>query len=91
MKRIALSFVAGAGLAGVIAAVALPTGGADLVAAAQAAAQAPAPSARTAWEVRGNTPYLPVKNEPPPKLIVDEPLPDGLAIGVIWIQYRTEN
>ena len=91
MKRIAVSLVAGFGLAGVIAAVILPNGGTCAVASAQAAPQAPAPSARSAWEVRGNTPYLPVKDEPPPRLIVDEPLPDGLAIGVIWIQYRTEN
>ena len=41
--------------------------------------------------VRGRTPYLPVENEPPAKLIVDEPLADGLAIGVALIQYRTEN
>ena len=27
----------------------------------------------------------------PAKLIVDEPLPDGLPQGIVWIQYRTEN
>ena len=52
------------------------------------AARAPAPSAR---EVRGPTPYLAVANEPPPKLIVDEALPDLLDKGIVWIQYRTEN
>src|SRR5262245_65632071 len=46
---------------------------------------------RTAREVRGATPYAPIENEPPPKLIVDAPLPDLLDKGVVWIQYRTEN
>ena len=46
---------------------------------------------RTAKDVRGPTPYWPVKNEPPPRLIVDEALPEGLAIGLVWIQYRVEN
>ena len=42
-------------------------------------------------KVRGASPYIEIKNEPPPKLIVDEPLADGLAQGIVWIQYRTEN
>jgi hypothetical protein len=46
---------------------------------------------QTAREVRGATPYAPIENEPPPKLIVDDPLPDLLDKGVVWIQYRTEN
>jgi len=46
---------------------------------------------RTAKEVRGPTPYAAIKNEPPPKLIVDNPLPVLLDKGVVWIQYRTEN
>jgi hypothetical protein len=50
-----------------------------------------APAPRSAKEVRGHTPYLPVENEPPPRLIVDDPLPDGLPQGIVWIQYRTEN
>ena len=92
MKRVTSSLIGAAGLVGVVVvAAALPTGGTGAVAGPQAAPKAPAPSARSAWEVRGNTPYLPVKDEPPPRLIVDEPLPDGLAIGVVWIQYRTEN
>ena len=45
----------------------------------------------SAKEVRGASPYVEIKNEPPPKLIVDPPLPEGLAIGVVWIQYRVEN
>ena len=47
--------------------------------------------AQTAREIRGASPYVVVKNELPPKLIVDPPLPEGLAIGVYWAQYRVEN
>ena len=46
------------------------------------------PSAKA---VRGATPYASLKDEPPPKLIVDPPLPDRLAEGVVWIQWRVEN
>ena len=49
------------------------------------------PAPQSAKEVRGASPYIQIKNEPPPKLIVDEPLPDGLPQGIVWIQYRTEN
>ena len=47
--------------------------------------------ARSAKEVRGASPYLEIKNEPAPKLIVDPPLPDLLDQGVVWIQWRAEN
>jgi uncharacterized protein DUF6130 len=50
--------------------------------------QAAPPSAK---EIRGATPYLEIKNEPAPKLIVDPPLPDLLDRGVVWIQWRVEN
>jgi hypothetical protein len=53
------------------------------------AAVAAAP--QTAKEMRGASPYLEIKNEPPPKLIVDSPLPDLLDKGVVWIQWRAEN
>ena len=46
---------------------------------------------RTANGIRGASPYVEIKNEPAPKLIVDPPLSEGLAIGVVWIQYRVEN
>ena len=49
------------------------------------------PTSRSAKEIRGASPYVEIKNEPAPKLIVDSPLPEGLAIGVVWIQYRVEN
>jgi hypothetical protein len=87
MKRIAFSLIAVTGLAGVIAATAPLSGRTDQVASPQSAAGQP----RSAWEVRGHTPYFAVQNEPPPKLIVDEPLPEGLPQGIVWIQYRTEN
>jgi hypothetical protein len=48
-------------------------------------------SAQTARTVRGASPYVAVANEPAPKLIVDPPLAEGLAIGVYWAQYRVEN
>ena len=49
---------------------------------------APAQSAR---DIRGGSPYVAIENEPAPKLIVDPPLPEGLALGVFWAQYRVEN
>jgi hypothetical protein len=49
------------------------------------------PGFRSAKEVRGTSPYVDIKNEPPPKLIVDPPLPNLLAQGVVWIQWRVEN
>jgi hypothetical protein len=45
----------------------------------------------SAKEVRGASPYAEIKNEPPPRLIVDPPLPDLLDQGVVWIQWRVEN
>jgi len=90
MKRIAIRQVVAAGLAGMVVGAALPTGHAWQRGDAQVAVEASAPP-RSAREVRGRTPYLPVQNEPSPKLIVDEPLPDLLGIGVALIQYRTEN
>ena len=47
--------------------------------------------AQSAREIRGASPYIEITNEPAPKLIVDAPLPDGLAKGIFWAQYRVEN
>jgi hypothetical protein len=47
--------------------------------------------AQSAREIRGPSPYVAVENEPAPKLIVDPPIPEGLALGIHWAQYRTEN
>jgi len=48
-------------------------------------------SAQSAREAVGATPYIELQNEPPPKLIVDQPLAEGLPQGLVWIQYRAEN
>ena len=34
---------------------------------------------------------VPIDNEPAPRLIVERPLPDELAKGVVFIPYRVEN
>src|ERR1700752_3363183 len=47
--------------------------------------------AQSARDIRGGSPYVAIENEPAPKLIVDPPLPEGLALGVFWAQYRVEN
>jgi hypothetical protein len=52
----------------------------------RAVAQAPA-----AGQIRQSESVLPLATEPPPKLIVDAPLPEPLAQGKVIIQYRTEN
>ena len=48
-------------------------------------------SAQSARDIRGPSPLVALENEPPPKLIVDPPLPEQLAQGLVFIQYRTEN
>src|SRR5262245_61724174 len=80
MKRIAVTLVAVATVAGVVAALAQTSPRTDVKTAPQ-----------SAKEIRGATPYFEIKNEPPPKLIVDPPLPDLLDQGVVWIQWRAEN
>ena len=47
--------------------------------------------AQSAREIRGASPYVAIENEPAPRLIVDDPLPEGLRLGVFWAQYRVEN
>lgn len=53
----------------------------------------PRPSAgdRSAFQVKGPSALVAVKDEPPPRLIVDPPLAGPLAEGKVFIQYRTEN
>jgi uncharacterized protein DUF6130 len=48
-------------------------------------------SAQTARDVKGPTPLVAIQNEAPAKLIVDPPIPEQLALGRVFIQYRTEN
>ncbi|MBW4692080.1 MAG: hypothetical protein KME27_09960 [Lyngbya sp. HA4199-MV5] len=45
----------------------------------------------SAKDIRGPSPLIAIANEPPAKLIVDPPLPEPLAQGRVFIQYRTEN
>src|SRR5215475_7789867 len=80
MKRIALSLFAFVMVAGVGAAVAQKFTGADVK-----------PAPQSARDIRGGSPYVAIENEPAPKLILDPPLADGLAQGIVWIQYRVEN
>ena len=46
---------------------------------------------QSAKDIRGPSPLIAIDNEPPAKLIVDSPLPEPLAQGRVFIQYRTEN
>ena len=50
-----------------------------------------AAAAQTAKEVKGASPLVAVPNEAPAKLVVDAPIPEQLAQGRVFIQYRTEN
>ena len=47
--------------------------------------------AQTAKNVKGPTPLVAIQDEAPAKLIVDPPIPEQLALGRVFIQYRTEN
>jgi hypothetical protein len=47
--------------------------------------------AQSAKDVKGPTPLVAIQNEAPAKLIVDPPIPEQLALGRVFIQYRTEN
>ena len=46
---------------------------------------------QSARHIQGASPYVEIDNEPAPKLIVDPPLPEGIALGIFWAQYRVEN
>jgi len=50
-----------------------------------------AASAQTARDVKGATELVALDSEPAVKLIVDPPIPQQLALGRVFIQYRTEN
>jgi Family of unknown function (DUF6130) len=80
MKRIALSLFTVALVAGVVAGSAQTSPRTDVK-----------PADQSAREVRSASPYIEIKDEPAPTLIVDPPLPDLLDQGVVWIQWRAEN
>lgn len=48
-------------------------------------------TAQTARDIKGATPLVAIQNEAPAKLIVDPPIPEQLALGRVFVQYRTEN
>jgi hypothetical protein len=48
-------------------------------------------AAQSAKDIRGPSPLVAIENEAPARLIVDPPLPEPLAQGRVFIQYRTEN
>src|SRR5687768_13500888 len=62
-----------------------------LAAVAAATVLATGALAQGAGEIRGPSPFVPIEEEPAPKLIVDPPLPDPLTRGAVFIPYRTEN
>jgi len=62
-----------------------------LAAIAAGTALATSAFAQSAKEIRGANPYAAIENEPAPKLIVDPPIPEALAQGIFWAQYRVEN
>ncbi len=45
----------------------------------------------SAMAIRGASPLVALENEPPAVLVVDQPLPEPLSRGKVFIQYRTEN
>jgi hypothetical protein len=48
-------------------------------------------SAQSARDIRGASPLVAIEHEAPARLIVDPPLPEPLASGRVFIQYRTEH
>lgn len=88
MKRIALLLVAVATAAGVVVAWARTPARTNAQSAPRDSAE---PAPQSAKEVRGASAYAEITNEPPPRLFVDPPLPEGLAQGIVWIQWRVEN
>ena len=80
MKRIGLVLIGLALAAGVVAANAQTS--------THPAAEIAPQSAKA---VRGASPYIEIDNEPAPKLIVDPPVAEYLAQGIVWIQWRAEN
>jgi uncharacterized protein DUF6130 len=50
-----------------------------------------AAAAQSAKEVKGATPLVAIQNEAAARLIVDPPIPEQLALGRVFIRYRTKN
>ncbi len=47
--------------------------------------------AQSVRDIRGAPAAVPLENEPPPRLFVDPPVAEALAMGRVFIQYRAEN
>ena len=62
-----------------------------LLAMTTAAFATTAAQARSVRDVIGPSPLVAIEDEPPAKLFVDPPLPEQLAKGLVFIQYRSEN
>ena len=77
--------------AGALAVVVFPSDAAGPAPHSVPAAAVTEPAAQSAKDVRGASPYLELEDEGPPELFVDPPLPEGLAQGIVWIQWRVEN
>ena len=54
-------------------------------------AQAQDKAVPTAREILGPAAFVPLAEQPPAEIIIDPPLPDQLAKGVVVIQFRTKN
>ncbi len=82
MRRIVLLVAAVPVVAGIVAALNRTSARANA-----------APVLQSVKDVRGATPYAEIENEAAPRLIVDSPLPDPLALtpSIVWIQWRVEN
>ena len=55
------------------------------------AMDANATTAPTVRDIRGAPAVVALTNEPPARLFVDPPVPEALALGRVYIQYRAEN
>jgi hypothetical protein len=51
----------------------------------------PASAIPSAREILGPVAVVPLTEQPPAKIVIDPPLPDPLAKGLVVIQFRTEN
>ncbi|WIX83577.1 DUF6130 family protein [Amycolatopsis carbonis] len=74
---------------GVVASCSTPTTPAATTPAATTPSSSPQPApAAAGWSP---APVVPLASQPPPALVVDSPLPDQLAMGLVVIRYRAEN
>ena len=63
----------------------------EIIAMAASTTVATTACAQSAKDIRGPSPLVAIENEAPPRLVVDPPLPERLALGQVFIQYRAEN